>query len=78
VCHRRITQREPFFSLIAQTHSHPGNIDNIEHRADGEIGATCVDCVTHAIFTRYTPRLAAATLRAGDHAAKPLDICYLS
>jgi ABC-type phosphate/phosphonate transport system substrate-binding protein len=47
-----------FFGSIAETHSHPGNIERV---ARGEIDATCVDCVTYAFFARHRPVLAQAT-----------------
>jgi ABC-type phosphate/phosphonate transport system substrate-binding protein len=49
---------KPFFGSIAETHSHPGNIERV---AKGEIDATCVDCVTYAFIARHRPSLAAAT-----------------
>jgi len=49
---------KPFFSTIAETHSHPGNIERV---ARGEIDATCVDCITYAFFARHRPALAEAT-----------------
>jgi ABC-type phosphate/phosphonate transport system substrate-binding protein len=48
----------PFFGAIAETHSHPGNIERV---AQGEIDATCVDNVTYAFVARYRPALADAT-----------------
>jgi ABC-type phosphate/phosphonate transport system substrate-binding protein len=49
---------KPFFGSIAETHSHPGNIERV---AKGEIDATCVDNVTYAFVARYRPALAEAT-----------------
>jgi ABC-type phosphate/phosphonate transport system substrate-binding protein len=49
---------KPFFGSIAETHSHPGNIERV---ARGEIDATCVDNVTYAFFARHRPALAEAT-----------------
>src|SRR5262245_12248400 len=48
----------PFFGSIAETHSHPENIERI---ARGEADATCVDCVTYAFFRRHRPQLADMT-----------------
>jgi ABC-type phosphate/phosphonate transport system substrate-binding protein len=44
----------PFFGSIAETDSHPGNIERIARR---EADATCVDCVTYAFFCRHRPEL---------------------
>ena len=49
---------KPFFGAIAETHSHPGNIERV---ALDEIDATCVDNVTYAFVARHRPALAAAT-----------------
>ena len=49
---------KPFFRCIAETHSHPGNIERV---ARGEIDATCVDNVTYAFFARCRPALTKAT-----------------
>lgn len=49
---------KPFFGSIAETHSHPGNIERV---ARDEIDATCVDNVTYAFVTRHRPALAVAT-----------------
>jgi ABC-type phosphate/phosphonate transport system substrate-binding protein len=49
---------KPFFGSIAETHSHPGNVERV---AKGEIDATCVDCVTYAFMTRHRPAVTAAT-----------------
>ena len=43
---------KPFFGAIAETHSHPGNIERV---ARGEIDATCVDNVTYAFVARHRP-----------------------
>ena len=48
----------PFFAAIAETHSHPGNIERV---ARGEIDATCVDCVTYAFFCRHRPAIGELT-----------------
>jgi ABC-type phosphate/phosphonate transport system substrate-binding protein len=48
----------PFFASIAETHSHPGNIERVARR---EIDATCVDCVTYAFFRRHRPAIAELT-----------------
>ena len=48
----------PFFATIAETHSHPGNIERV---ARGEIDATCVDCVTYAFFCRHRPAIGELT-----------------
>ena len=53
-----IARGKPFFATIAETHSHPGNIELV---ARGEIDATCVDCVTYAFVARYRRPLAEAT-----------------
>jgi ABC-type phosphate/phosphonate transport system substrate-binding protein len=53
-----IARGKPFFGTIAETHSHPGNIERV---ARGEIDATCVDCVTYAFVARYRRPLAEAT-----------------
>jgi ABC-type phosphate/phosphonate transport system substrate-binding protein len=53
-----IARGKPFFGTIAETHSHPGNIERV---AQGEIDATCVDCVTYAFIARYRRPLAEAT-----------------
>jgi ABC-type phosphate/phosphonate transport system substrate-binding protein len=53
-----IARGKAFFSTIAETHSHPGNIERV---ARGEIDATCVDCVTYAFVARYRRPLAEAT-----------------
>jgi ABC-type phosphate/phosphonate transport system substrate-binding protein len=47
-----------FFGSIAETHSHPGNIERI---ARGEADGTCVDCVTYAFFRRHRPQLVERT-----------------
>jgi ABC-type phosphate/phosphonate transport system substrate-binding protein len=49
---------KPFFGSIAETHSHPGNIERV---ARHEIDATCVDNVTYAFVIRHRPPLAEAT-----------------
>lgn len=49
---------KPFFGTIAETHSHPGNIERV---AQDEIDATCVDNVTYAFVTRHRPALGGAT-----------------
>jgi ABC-type phosphate/phosphonate transport system substrate-binding protein len=49
---------KPFFGSIAETHSHPGNIERV---ARDEIDATCVDNVTYAFVARHRPALADAT-----------------
>jgi ABC-type phosphate/phosphonate transport system substrate-binding protein len=49
---------KPFFGSIAETHSHPGNIERV---AKDEIDATCVDNVTYAFVARHRPALAGAT-----------------
>ncbi len=49
---------KPFFGAIAETHSHPGNIERV---ALDEIDATCVDNVTYAFVMRHLPALARAT-----------------
>jgi ABC-type phosphate/phosphonate transport system substrate-binding protein len=49
---------KPFFGSIAETHSHPGNVERV---AKGEIDATCVDCVTYAFMMRHRPSVTAAT-----------------
>jgi ABC-type phosphate/phosphonate transport system substrate-binding protein len=49
---------KPFFGSIAETHSHPGNIERV---ARNEIDATCVDNVTYAFIARHRPVLAEAT-----------------
>jgi ABC-type phosphate/phosphonate transport system substrate-binding protein len=49
---------KPFFGSIAETHSHPGNIERV---ARAEIDATCVDNVTYAFVARHRPALAHAT-----------------
>ncbi|RTL61194.1 MAG: phosphate ABC transporter substrate-binding protein [Hyphomicrobiales bacterium] len=48
----------PFFGSIAETHSHPGNVERV---AKGEIDATCVDCVTYAFLERHRPSITNAT-----------------
>jgi len=53
-----IAHGKPFFGAIAETHSHP---DNIERVARGEVDATCVDCVTYAFVARYRRPLAETT-----------------
>jgi ABC-type phosphate/phosphonate transport system substrate-binding protein len=50
-----IGAKAPFFGSIAETHSHPGNL---EHVASGEADATCVDCVTYAFVRRHRPAVA--------------------
>jgi ABC-type phosphate/phosphonate transport system substrate-binding protein len=55
-----------FFGSIAETHSHPGNIERV---ARGEADATCVDCVTYAFFRRHRPALGELTrILAATHA----------
>lgn len=49
---------QPFFATIAETHSHPGNIERV---ARGEIDATCVDCVTYAFICRHRPAIGELT-----------------
>jgi ABC-type phosphate/phosphonate transport system substrate-binding protein len=49
---------KPFFASIAETHSHPGNIERV---AKGEIDATCVDNVTYAFIVRHRPAIGEAT-----------------
>jgi hypothetical protein len=46
---------ERFFGAIAETHSHPANLERV---AAGEADATCVDCVTYAFFMRHRPQFA--------------------
>jgi len=53
-----IAHGKAFFATIAETHSHPGNIERV---ARGEIDATCVDCVTYAFVARYRRSMADAT-----------------
>jgi ABC-type phosphate/phosphonate transport system substrate-binding protein len=53
-----IASGKPFFASIAETHSHPGNIERV---AKGEIDATSVDNVTYAFVARHRPALAEAT-----------------
>jgi ABC-type phosphate/phosphonate transport system substrate-binding protein len=53
-----IARGASFFGSIAETHSHPGNIERV---ARGEADATCVDCVTYAFFCRHRPELGALT-----------------
>jgi ABC-type phosphate/phosphonate transport system substrate-binding protein len=53
-----IAGAKPFFGSIAETHSHPGNIERV---ARGEIDATCVDNVTYAFLARHRPALTEGT-----------------
>jgi ABC-type phosphate/phosphonate transport system substrate-binding protein len=59
---------KPFFAAIAETHSHP---DNIERVARGEVDATCVDCVTYAFIRKYRRPLAEATRVVAATPASP-------
>ena len=59
---------KPFFGTIAETHSHPGNIERV---ARGEIDATCVDNVTYAFFARHRPVLAGGDAGAGATPPSP-------
>ena len=59
---------KPFFGTIAETHSHPGNIECV---ARGEIDATCVDCVTYAFIARHRPAWAEATRVLATTPASP-------
>lgn len=54
----RLGARAPFFGSIAETHSHPANLERV---ARGEAAATCVDNVTYAFFCRHRPQIAART-----------------
>lgn len=54
----RLGARAPFFGSIAETHSHPANLDRV---AQGEADATCVDNVTYAFFLRHRPEIGART-----------------
>src|SRR5262249_30659169 len=47
-----------FFATVAETGSHPGNLERV---ARGEADATPVDNVTYAFWSRYRPALAART-----------------
>jgi ABC-type phosphate/phosphonate transport system substrate-binding protein len=50
-----IAHGQIFFGEIAETHSHPANLERV---ARGEADATCVDCVTYAFFIRHRPQFA--------------------
>ncbi len=54
----RLGARAPFFGRIAETHSHPANLERV---ARGEAEATCVDNVTYAFFLRHRPEIGAQT-----------------
>jgi ABC-type phosphate/phosphonate transport system substrate-binding protein len=48
----------PFFSLLIETGSHAESLARV---ATGEADAAAIDCVSHAMITRYRPELAGAT-----------------
>ncbi len=51
----------PFFASCVETHSQPANLERV---AKGEADATCVDCVTYALFLRHRLRAGTRILAA--------------